>query len=118
MSDITLQPLTDQTAGVVARLATLRRQIATWFWVDGLSRVGFTVYPPGGTYFIMADHSRFGFSDDIAFCKQLVEHAKVAAIPPSSFYTDPSKGRSLVRFAFCKTEDTLREGIRRMESLR
>ena len=39
MSDISLQPLTDQTTGVVARLATLRRQIATWFWVDGLSRV-------------------------------------------------------------------------------
>jgi hypothetical protein len=39
MSDITLQPLTDQTAGVISRLAALRRQIATWFWVDGLSRV-------------------------------------------------------------------------------
>src|SRR5688572_21903687 len=39
MSDISLQPLTDQTTGVISRLATLRRQIAAWFWVDGLSRV-------------------------------------------------------------------------------
>ncbi|MCI0360269.1 MAG: hypothetical protein L0211_17470 [Planctomycetaceae bacterium] len=39
MSDITLPPLTDQTAGVVSRLAALRSQIAAWFWVDGLSRV-------------------------------------------------------------------------------
>jgi hypothetical protein len=38
MADITLQPLTDQTAGVVSRLAKLRSQIAAWFWVDGLSR--------------------------------------------------------------------------------
>ena len=86
--------------------------------VHGLSRVGFTVFPPAGTYFIMADHSGFGFADDVAFCRHLVEQVKVAAIPPSSFYTDPAKGRSLVRFAFCKTGETLREGIRRLEALR
>jgi aspartate/methionine/tyrosine aminotransferase len=89
--------------------------------VDGLSRVGFTVFPPAGTYFIMADHSGIsGGADDVAFCRHLVEHVKVAAIPPSSFYTDPvrGRGRSLVRFAFCKKEETLREGIRRMEALR
>ena len=39
MSDIALKPLSEQTAGVVSRLAALRRQIAAWFWVDGLARV-------------------------------------------------------------------------------
>jgi hypothetical protein len=39
MSDIALKPLAEQTAGVVSRLAALRRQIAAWFWVDGLARV-------------------------------------------------------------------------------
>jgi hypothetical protein len=39
MSDAALKSLANETAGVVSRLATLRRQIATWFWVDGLSRV-------------------------------------------------------------------------------
>ncbi len=39
MSDVALKPLSDQTADVISRLATLRRQIARWFWVDGLSRV-------------------------------------------------------------------------------
>jgi hypothetical protein len=35
----TYPPLVHETAGVVSRLARLRRQIAAWFWVDGLSRV-------------------------------------------------------------------------------
>jgi hypothetical protein len=39
MSDVALPPLSEHTVGVVARLAALRRQIAAWFWVDGLGRV-------------------------------------------------------------------------------
>src|SRR5262249_26017906 len=39
MSEIPYPPLTDYTTGLVARLAHLRRQIATWFWVEGLARV-------------------------------------------------------------------------------
>ncbi|MDX1944381.1 MAG: hypothetical protein SFU86_03165 [Pirellulaceae bacterium] len=33
------QPLSEQTAAVVARLAKLRFLVASWFWVDGLARV-------------------------------------------------------------------------------
>jgi aspartate/methionine/tyrosine aminotransferase len=82
--------------------------------VDGLSRLGFTVFPPNGTYFVLVDHSPFGFESDVAFCKHLIEHVGVAAIPCSVFYHDPADGRALVRFAFCKTEETLREGLARM----
>ena len=38
MSDAAL-PLAEQTSGVVARLAALRRHVGVWFWVDGMSRV-------------------------------------------------------------------------------
>ncbi|MCZ6543638.1 MAG: aminotransferase class I/II-fold pyridoxal phosphate-dependent enzyme, partial [Planctomycetota bacterium] len=51
--------------------------------VDGLARIGFEVYPPHGTYFVLADHTRFGFEDDVSFCRHLIEHIGVAAIPPS-----------------------------------
>ena len=86
--------------------------------VDGLSRVGFEVYRPQGTYFVLADHGRFGFPDDTAFCVHLIEQIGVAAIPPGCFYSDPAEGRRLARFAFCKTEQALREALRRMERLR
>jgi aspartate/methionine/tyrosine aminotransferase len=86
--------------------------------VDGLSRIGFRVYPPAGTYFVFADHTPFGFDSDVAFCRHLIEEIGVAAIPPSVFYSDPADGRSLVRFAFCKTEETLRGALERMARLR
>jgi hypothetical protein len=39
MSDISLPQLSQLTSDVVQRLTQLRRQIAVWFWVDGLSRL-------------------------------------------------------------------------------
>jgi aspartate/methionine/tyrosine aminotransferase len=42
----------------------------------------------------------------------------VAAIPPSAFYHDPADGRKLVRFAFCKDEQTLRDALDRLAVLR
>jgi hypothetical protein len=39
MSDGTYLPLLEQTAGVVTRLASLRRQITAWFWIEGLAHV-------------------------------------------------------------------------------
>ncbi|MCA9286345.1 MAG: aminotransferase class I/II-fold pyridoxal phosphate-dependent enzyme [Phycisphaerales bacterium] len=86
--------------------------------VEGLERIGFVVHPPQGTYFVVADHTPFGFADDRDFCRHLVEKVGVAAIPVSAFYHRPGDGSTLVRFAFCKTEDTLREGLRRLEALR
>jgi L-glutamine---4-(methylsulfanyl)-2-oxobutanoate aminotransferase len=86
--------------------------------MDGLAEIGFSVFTPGGTYFVLADHSPFGFESDVAFCKHLIEKVGVAAIPTSAFYHDPKDGRSLVRFAFCKTDQTLHEGLRRMQILK
>lgn len=85
---------------------------------DGLSEIGFEVYLPQGTYFVLADHTRFGFADDVAFCEHLIKEVGVAAIPPSAFYHNPEDGKNLVRFAFCKDEQTLRDAIARLEALR
>ncbi|MBL9118320.1 MAG: aminotransferase class I/II-fold pyridoxal phosphate-dependent enzyme [Phycisphaerae bacterium] len=86
--------------------------------VGGLKEAGFEVFAPEGTYFVMCDHSRFGFEDDLAFCRFLVREIGVAAIPPGSFYCNRSEGRKLVRFAFCKRDETLNAAIERMRPLR
>ncbi|XP_002990980.2 uncharacterized protein LOC9659994 [Selaginella moellendorffii] len=82
--------------------------------VQGLKEVGFKVYEPQGTYFVMVDHTPFGFKDDMEFCMHLVHKVGVAAIPPSGFYEDPQDGKHLVRFAFCKDEDTLKAAVRKL----
>ena len=85
---------------------------------DGLSEYGFDVYPAHGTYFLMAGHGKFGFEDDRAFCRHLIEKVGVAAIPPSAFYHDPADGAPLVRFAFCKDQSTLADALDRISRLR
>lgn len=87
------------------------------YLVAELARIGFAVRPPAGTYFVCAGIRPLGFDDDVAFCRRLVEEIGVAAIPPSSFYEHPDHGKSFVRFAFCKKEETLREAVRRLEKL-
>jgi N-succinyldiaminopimelate aminotransferase len=80
-----------------------------------LARIGFDVRVPAGTYFVCAGFGRFGFDDDVAFCRHLVEQVGVAAIPPSVFYERPD--RDYVRFAFCKKDETLNAAIARLEKL-
>ena len=40
----------------------------------------------------MTDISGFGFADDVAFARHLVENIGVAGVPGSSFYHDPRDG--------------------------
>ncbi|MBI4485422.1 MAG: aminotransferase class I/II-fold pyridoxal phosphate-dependent enzyme [Acidobacteria bacterium] len=77
----------------------------------------FTCYKPHGAYYIMTDISTFGFPDDVAFAHHLVKEVGVAAVPGSSFYKDVSKGRTKLRFCFCKRDETMREAGRRMAKL-
>lgn len=85
---------------------------------DALEEIGFVVFRPAGTYFVLADHTPFGFQDDRAFCAHLVDEIGVAAIPPTPFYDHPEHGRPLVRFAFCKRLETLSAAIERLRRLR
>lgn len=86
-----------------------------------LARVGMVAHPSDGTYFIMAEHSavskRLGLADDIALCRYLTEHVKVAAIPPTAFYMNKELGRRFARFAYCKKESTIAEAIARLDAL-
>lgn len=75
--------------------------------LDILQRTGFEVQPPEGSYFILAGCGGSGFTDSTALARALVTEAGVATIPPASFYLDPERGAGLLRFCFCKREETL-----------
>jgi N-succinyldiaminopimelate aminotransferase len=84
---------------------------------DGLSDIGFTVYPPDGTYFITTDIAPLGEEDGVAFCMGLPDRARVVAIPSAVFYDDKEAGRTQVRFAFCKRREILEEALGRLSVL-
>jgi aminotransferase len=82
-----------------------------------LTAAGFTVFKPRGAYYIMTDIAGFGFPDDVAFAKFLVEKVGVAVVPGSSFYNDARDGATQVRFTFCKKETTLAAAEERLSRL-
>ena len=87
-----------------------------------LTDIGFDVHNCSGTYFLCADPRPLGYHDSTAFCADLPQRVGVAAIPMTAF-CDPAAAHAeqwkhLVRFAFCKRDDTLDEAIRRLQTLR
>ena len=84
----------------------------------GLREIGFRVYEPDGTYFITTDISPLGERDAMEFCLGLPDRAGVVAIPSAVFYDDhPDEGRTMVRFAFCKRPELLKEALSRLSVL-
>jgi aspartate/methionine/tyrosine aminotransferase len=65
----------------------------------------------------MTDISRFGFSDDVAFARHLVEKIGLAIVPGSSFYNRNADGARQVRFTFCKKDQTLDAAEERLSHL-
>ena len=80
----------------------------------GLVDAGFTPSLPRGAYYILAGFDRFGFADDVAFARHLVEKVGVAAVPGSSFFANPKDGARLIRFCFPKRDATLDAALERL----
>jgi aspartate/methionine/tyrosine aminotransferase len=83
-----------------------------------LRGVGFEPIVPRGAYYVMTDIQRFTDDDDVTFARHLVKDVGVAVVPGSSFYHDPSGGRSKIRFCFAKKRETLERAGQLLAGLR
>ncbi|MFE7796478.1 pyridoxal phosphate-dependent aminotransferase [Nocardia sp. NPDC057440] len=81
-----------------------------------LADTGFEVKASAGGYFVCADITPMGASDGLAFCRELPERIGVAAVPVSVFADDTEAWQRLVRFTFCKRDEILDEGVRRLRA--
>jgi len=84
---------------------------------DGLTAAGLTVSRPAGTYFVIADAAPLGVSDSQEFCRRMPALCGVVGVPVSAFCDDKAATRTLVRFAFCKRDDVLKEAAGRLAAL-
>ena len=82
--------------------------------MDVLTTAGFACHRPQGAYYIMTDITGLGWDDDVAFVRHLVTEVGVAAVPGSSFFSDPAHGRRHVRFCFCKKDETIAAAAERL----
>ncbi len=98
----------------LAKLYNHKRDFLTRALVD----YGFAPFNPKGAYYMLTDISSFGAKSDVEFAHYLVDDIGVATVPASSFYSHSELGANKIRFAFCKTEDTLAKAIERLNLLR
>jgi len=80
-----------------------------------LEQAGFKTLKTSGTYFLSADIRSVGFENgDVAFCKDIIRKAGVAAIPLSAFYRNDGPPH-FIRFCFCKQDNVLTEAAKRLK---
>jgi len=77
------------------------------FLTAALRDTGFRVYEPHGAYYIITDIADLGWDNDVAFAHHLINDIGIAVVPGSSFYREPTLGRTKVRFCYCKKPETL-----------
>jgi aminotransferase len=98
----------------LAKFYNHKRDLITRALVDA----GFVPFNPKGAYYVLTDITGFNAKDDFEFAEYLIREIGVATVPGSGFYSTRELGRDKIRFAFCKTEETLTKAIERLERLR
>jgi len=86
--------------------------------LPALESAGFRVHRPAGAYYAMTDIRDLTDEDDVTFARRLIADPGVAAVPGSSFFSDPALGRTKLRFAFPKKHDTLDDAAERLARIR
>ncbi|MFC2020764.1 pyridoxal phosphate-dependent aminotransferase [Chloroflexota bacterium] len=88
--------------------------------VEALRRAGFTVTPPEGSYYLFADYSNVPALSSLSpmeAAMYLIEETGVASVPGDNFYAVGDFGNRYLRFAFCRSLNTLQEGARRLKKI-
>lgn len=85
-----------------------------------LADSSFTCTVPEGTYFVMADYRNIFDGSPLECARYLTGEIGVACIPPETFYSPEHAhiGHGYVRFAFCKSDEMLRQAHERLAVLR
>ena len=86
--------------------------------LPSLEAAGLRPFVPDGAYYVMVEIGAVTEEDDVTFARRLTADPGVASVPGSSFYSRPELGRTKVRFAFPKRDETLAEAARRLRRIR
>lgn len=88
------------------------------FMTQLLEEVDVPYFQPKGSYYVLVDISQFGYTNSVEFTYYLIKEIGVAAVPASSFSSRAELGRSLIRFCFSKTPETLEAARAKLLKLR
>ena len=83
----------------------------------GLVEASFAVSHAAGSYFIVGEGDPLGLGNSAATARALAANPGVVAIPLSAF-GGAAVSPTALRFAFCKPDDVLLDGVRRLKTVR
>ena len=87
--------------------------------LDGLREVGFTASPPEGAYYLFADYRSvpaLAAMTPTDAAMHLIREVGVATVPGDNFYATGNEGDRYLRFAFCRSVETIEAGIERLRA--
>lgn len=85
--------------------------------VATLQDVGFTVYVPAGSYYLLASFDQGRWADATVAAEAILNELGVATVPGSAFYRDPMDGRHQLRFCYAKQMADLEDACARLRRL-
>ncbi|MBN8786630.1 MAG: methionine aminotransferase [Terrimonas sp.] len=86
------------------------------YFLSMMADTKFKMHTSHGSYFILASYGHFSDEAEIDFTMRLTKDFGVAAIPVSAFYKKPVDNK-VIRFCFCKKEETLEKAAERLSKL-
>ena len=87
--------------------------------LSALDSGGLKYFSPEGTYYVMANYSDVFEGTPLECTRYLAKEVGVVGIPPESFYSREHRQivHGYVRFAFCKSDELLRQVQERLAKL-
>jgi methionine aminotransferase len=86
------------------------------YFVRLMKDTKFNMHPSYGSYFILGSYGHFSDEAEKDIAIRITRDHGVATIPVSAFYKTPTDNKVL-RFCFCKKEETLEKAVERLMSV-
>ncbi|MCC6286712.1 MAG: methionine aminotransferase [Chitinophagaceae bacterium] len=86
------------------------------YFLSMMADTKFKMHTSHGSYFILASYGHFSDEPEMDFVVRLTKEFGVASIPVSAFYKNPVDNK-VVRFCFCKKEETLEQAAERLRKV-
>ncbi|MBX3254316.1 MAG: aminotransferase class I/II-fold pyridoxal phosphate-dependent enzyme [Chitinophagaceae bacterium] len=83
------------------------------YFLELMKATRFRMHPSFGSYFILGSYEHFSDESEKDLAIRITKEYGVASIPVSAFYQNPVDNKVL-RFCFCKKEETLEKAVERL----
>ena len=87
--------------------------------LGGLREIGFAASAPEGAYYLFADYRgvpALARMSPTGAAMHLIEKVGVATVPGDNFYATGNEGDRYLRFAFCRSIETIEAGLERLRA--